>query len=761
MGIMRKRSIGKRAAACFLAAGLVLGLLGGCRKGEVREETGSLPAEGSTQAETPAQDKGELKAMGRYRETEVGLPEEIKDQSYIRFMRGEGGNLELYTADREMPSGKLLEAFRYVCRGGNWERDEGWAGNGLAKDMGLDLSYVDYGGDGKYYLGGTDEAYQYHLFRMEEDGRGDELLAQVFAPTEGRDYGIIPPKFEVLENGNILIYDYYQIDVYEPSGNRLYSIAKDFSGTTSDARGFSQGEELVTVQEGVMVKYSLKDGKLLETIPIDEVKGNREGMELFGDGAGGVYAANEEGLSHISKDGTMWEVLIDGSLNHMGMRSMHLRCFLPGKDGEFYGAFTAKDEGFQLFCYQYDPDMEAVPPQAITVYSLNDHSTVRQAASVFQSQHPEVKVDVRTAVEDGEEATEEMIRSLNTELLGGKGADVLILDGLPADSYIEKGILMDFGSLARELAGSGALAENILEGFIHEDGGVYQIPARIALPIVLGQEKAVKAYESLEAMAGYQGEKPLVSAETYENLLRMTANLQYEEVMGGQSGLSREKLIQCLKTVKAVGEASGAKTFFSEEEIERNLSTNYVAKNGILGTSIFYDMGRCDSGLECVDGFGTLCIPVQVRVQNPGSDMVSVGGKYFPSVLAGVNRSGENTELAMEFIRCLLSDEVQKEELYDGFPVNLKALEAMTEDDRPGYSVSSGFCDYQISGEWPKLEVRREVMESIKALSVPVCVDETVMEMMVEGSRDYFEGKETAEAAADKIMRKMSIYQAE
>ncbi len=52
-------------------------------------------------------------------------------------------------------------------------------------------------------------------------------------------------------------------------------------------------------------------------------------------------------------------------------------------------------------------------------------------------------------------------------------------------------------------------------------------------------------------------------------------------------------------------------------------------------------------------------------------------------------------------------------------------------------------------------------MESIKALSVPVCVDETVMEMMVEGSRDYFEGKETAEAAADKIMRKMSIYQAE
>lgn len=43
--------------------------------------------------------------------------------------------------------------------------------------------------------------------------------------------------------------------------------------------------------------------------------------------------------------------------------------------------------------------------------------------------------------------TEDVIRALNTELLNGKGADVLILDGLPMETYKNKGILADLSSL--------------------------------------------------------------------------------------------------------------------------------------------------------------------------------------------------------------------------------------------------------------------------------------------------------------------------
>ena len=44
---------------------------------------------------------------------------------------------------------------------------------------------------------------------------------------------------------------------------------------------------------------------------------------------------------------------------------------------------------------------------------------------------------------------------------------------------------------------------------------------------------------------------------------------------------------------------------------------------------------------------------------------------------------------------------------------------------------------------------------------MPVVVDETVMKMITEGSRDYFDNKKTVDQAADEILRKLSIYLAE
>lgn len=57
-------------------------------------------------------------------------------------------------------------------------------------------------------------------------------------------------------------------------------------------------------------------------------------------------------------------------------------------------------------------------------------STIRQAVSITQLKHPDVKVESIGGQEGGGNTTvSDTIRALNTEL-GGNGADVLILDGL-------------------------------------------------------------------------------------------------------------------------------------------------------------------------------------------------------------------------------------------------------------------------------------------------------------------------------------------
>lgn len=756
----------KKQIAWIIIGGLLLGTLGGCQKkttGNICETTAQEEnkQEESKQGETKAPPR-EPGAMGRYEETVVELPQEMENQMVCWFGKGKDGKMELHTREGDYYSEGGSEAFRYVYQDEVWTKDENWAGNAVFKENGIDPMFVTYGQNGIYYLGGTDQDYIYHVFRLEENGTATEQLEGVFNPEEGRDYGMLPPKFEVLEDGRFLIYDYSQVLLYDTSGKRLFSMAKDFSGTTSDARGFSDGKDLITVLDGQIVRYDLHSGKVTETISIDEVEGVQSAAQLFGDGAGGIYMATETGLSHINKGGTLWETLIDGSLNHMGMRSLYMVGFLEGDNKEYFGTFCKEGgTGILLFHYEYNPEMAAVPPSGITVYSLKDNSTVRQAASQFQSEHPEVRVEVRTAVENGGSVTEEMIQGLNTELLSGKGADILILDGLPARSYIEKGVLMDLSGLVEELEGNGEMYNHLLEGLREHDGAVYQVPARFSFPLLIGEEKAVEAYSSLESMAGYQGEKALLPVVNYENLLRLTANLQYRELFEEENSLAdRETLIRYLETVKTLGEANGAKTAFSEEEMEQLWVSNHVAPNGLIESAIQYDAGRFDSGIAEMSGFSSLCIPAEVRRLHPGTRMVPAGPIYLPSTLAAINRSTANEEMAKEFLRCLLSYEVQNEELYDGLPVNKKAMETRAETEK-NISVGSGIGDYHISADYPSKEVRQEVKSMIDSLTVPVIVDETIMKMIADGSRDYCDGKENVEQAADKILRTMTIYLSE
>ena len=70
-------------------------------------------------------------------------------------------------------------------------------------------------------------------------------------------------------------------------------------------------------------------------------------------------------------------------------------------------------------------------------------------------------MDYSYAVGQYEKPNSDDIRSLNTERLNGEGADVLILDRLPVDSYIEKGVLMDISGLRDELVKDSGMLENI------------------------------------------------------------------------------------------------------------------------------------------------------------------------------------------------------------------------------------------------------------------------------------------------------------
>lgn len=740
----------KRAMSVILAAVLAAGAVTGCGAGE-KKQTGETPA-------------GEPAAMGRYKEVEISLPEGLQNDYYSTAFTGKDHQLELYTSTK-LENGAPGEANRYLYDYQTWKKDEDWWGNAVLKEHGLNFDKVVYGMDGNYYLSGLDQDYIFHLYRIGGDGSAVELIEEAFKAQEGKSYGLVPRKYAITPEGNILLYGYRDSQLYSPDGEKMFTMMQDFWGTTDDKNIFVDGNDFVTILDGAVVRYSLLDGQVKETIPYDGLQSSTDGIStvMFSDGTGGIYVANETGLAHVNKGGTVWENLIDGSLNSMGMRSMNMRAFMAGGSDDYYGIYTG-DMGTEtvMYHYTYDPNLASVPPVTLTVYALHDNSTVRQAAALLQKDNPDVRVEFRAALQDDNSSmTEDVIRSLNTELLSGKGADVLILDGLPVDSYIEKGVLMDMREIFTQMT-DAPISSSILESFTKEDGSIYEMPARIAIPVVMGDEDVFEAFASMDAMASYQGELPLVGTDTYENLLRLVANLQYKELFGeGLDRLNEDALRHYLEVVKVLGESSDSRLEFTEDEMNKAMTNNNVVESGIRGSAINFDRGMTDGALEYFDSIFSTSIAWAVMGKHPGIEMKSANGVYFPSCKAGINQATKQKETAELFVKYLFSTPVQKENFYDGFPVQTEALELMgASENENTMMVSSSFGngDYTLTAAWPTKEQRDHVLGMIPQLTVPVTVDEIVMEMIVSESKDYFEGKADSAQAASAISQKIKLY---
>ena len=123
--------------------------------------------------------------------------------------------------------------------------------------------------------------------------------------------------------------------------------------------------------------------------------------------------------------------LSGGELTLLGLAVMDdENIFVAANDGE----------GDKLFHYTYDKKAAAVPEKELSVYALDDSGFLRQAVKQFQKNNPDIHVKLEFGLSGKDGVTlEDALSALNTNILAKKGPDVLILDGMPVDSYISKG----------------------------------------------------------------------------------------------------------------------------------------------------------------------------------------------------------------------------------------------------------------------------------------------------------------------------------
>lgn len=454
-----------------------------------------------------------------------------------------------------------------------------------------------------------------------------------------------------------------------------------------------------------------------------------------------LYLVCDEGIyAHKIGGGTV-EKLLEGSLCTMGDPDQYIFGMLPLADDAFLVLYR---KGMGKIAY--DPDMPSVPEKELKVYSLNKDDVVQKAVSLFQQAHQDVYVNYEVGMkENSGQTAEDVIKALNTEILAGNGPDVLILDGFPIESYMEKGLLLDLTEVLLEGEGKEEIYDNVAGAF-RKEGKVFALPMRCKLPLMIGPKDLLKEGEGLETLAACtdalrrEKENGSVMGGVLPyatlRLLSLASAPSWEKEDGS---MEEEKVEEFLRIAKQIYEQE--KKGVSDEEIEDfggsrfsdpvtkgilTVDTWLLAENA--ATQVFLDDNRMGMGLA--DSDWSLELLFSAKRQREGLMCGILSGQsenvFLPYTIAGISASAREKEMAEQFVGVMLSREAGSG---SGFSVNRAVNEenlavngagggsygamVITGDD----GTEAALDIYGLSEE--ELEWFDEVMQSLKTPYLP------------------------------------------
>ena len=362
----------------------------------------------------------------------------------------------------------------------------------------------------------------------------------------------------------------------------------------------------------------------------------------------------------------------------------------PGED--FCCWFDDAGQGI-LMRYDYNPE-GAIDPEVLTVWSLEPLDLIETAVAHWNHTHASPIFRYETAAEEIENSNlteEEILTRLNLELLNNQGPDVMILDGLDVDNYMEFMVPLD-------QVDTDGVYQSILDRFtVNED--LLALPARV-VPYLLGRlTEGTHKIESLEAFAdlvttatGVLQVPNIYILELYSNHVYGTA-LYYvyhfdqvfrqwypawADAIWENGQLNKEVFVEFMThttrlvdhyTLQEYDPQQNLKPGAEAEEWPDNTfypimdETDFLdKKNHALYTLTAPGYVGLETYWKVDPGYRTPSKIIPHYIESiPGPDG---SGVMIPMVITGV-RAGGHEEEGLEFVQSLLSKEMQLSGAYD------------------------------------------------------------------------------------------------
>lgn len=761
------------------------------------------------------------KTMGRYVEEEIGRPEEMERNGGI--VRLADGTLQIFDFNQG-PFVSQDEGKTWTKKYDDWSGmvGEGYFMNAAAaKDGSLFLVYSTY--DAVSSEEG-EEASQEEVSDAERSEQPDT------EPTETEDtevqveesdmftidchYMFVSPEGETreimlpfdMDNYELITNCWYTPDgrLLASQGGAIYEINQEDGSLTvlfetdgdADTACFSD-TQMVAFTNTKAYRFDLVKGELLE----QDEELDKFISGLTNNGEKGVYwtSGNYSFLVAMDKDNTLYLACQDGLYQCTAGESpkqllQGTLCSMGDPSNGKYGMLVEDGPVFLVLFssglsrFTYDETMPATPDKELKVYSLKKDQTLQQAVSAYQKAHQDVfvKYEVGMSGENGLTA-EDAIKALNTEIMAGNGPDVIMLDGLPIESYLAKGMLADLSENLKAAEEKEEFFDNITRVY-EEDGKIYAIPTRFRIPLLMGNEEFVSNIQDLSSLSAVMEEMreknpegSILSAYTPEILLKMLAiaseptwskedgNLQEETVKefltqakkiydNEISGISDSEKEEFLNSVRGSDDSSG-----TAEETALDISWSIL--NFLTKSQAQLAIGA--SQQVSLDFTNVISVP-RVKpevVYKPLS--LQAENVFQAESIVGVSAKAAEPEMAREFVEMLLSYNVMSMQ-QEPYPVNAASFDSLFDTDMEGDGAFGSMGISKDDGSvatldlyWPNEEEQKGLEQMVRSLKTPYLPGSPIEQAVLEAGVSVLEGNMSVDEGVAQIKQKIQLYLSE
>ena len=401
-----------------------------------------------------------------------------------------------------------------------------------------------------------------------------------------------------------------------------------------------------------------------------------------------------------------------------------------------------------------DPDKKST-----VVFSMYNYDRYYEdAKKAYEKAHPNITIDLNYVTKEFDPSgmlIEKFMTKTATEFLSGKGADMIVMDDLPADSFIGKRLL---ANLSEMMNGDAAFRKedyflNILDNMKESDGSVYAMPLSFYVSALLADKNdlestGVKFDDSnwtWDQFAATAKQLPMAGRYKYAYTEKKDSNFLYDLVTSAYS--------QFVDRVNRKAYFDSDKFIGLLDQIKQLEKDNVVTFDFRNYEHVYFMQTNIYSFTDYMNRVAASKFENPALYQAPKAEGQEGGGFFSPMANIAINANSSVKPEAWDFLKFMMSGETVHSDkgqdgnlsVYDMFPISKIAFAEQE-------------AAYVQDGKAKQEELQTLTDFISKASNRKSTLPYEIQMLIWDETPAFFSGQKTAEAVAKIMQNKATTY---